>query len=75
MLADAVLMTSGLLRDEKLLASLGDNLVRLNLMAYSDSVEQANIDLDLVSSLHNLQHLHIENNDANSVWHSQGLLT
>ena len=75
MLADAELMTSGLLRDEKLLASLGHNLVRLNLMAYTDSVEQANIDLDLLSSLHNLQHLHIENNDANSLWHSQGLLS
>ena len=73
--ADSELLTGGLLRDDQLLASLGDNLVRLYLSAYSDTVEQANIDLDCLSSLHNLQHLHIDNNETNSVWHSQGLLS
>ena len=73
--ADANLMTSGLLRDDMLLASLGHNLVRLNLLVYSDSVEFANVDLDLLSSLHNLQHLHIDCNEINSVWHSHGLLS
>ena len=38
-------------------------------------MEQANIDLDCLSSLHNLRHLHIDNNDTNSVWHTQGLLS
>ena len=38
-------------------------------------MEQANIDLDLLSSLHNLQHLHIDSNETASVWHSQGLLS
>ena len=68
-------MTSGLLRDDKLLASLGHNVARLNLMAYSDIVEQADIDLDLLSSLHNLQHLHIDCDEANSVWRTEGLLS
>ena len=68
-------MTSGLLRDKQLLASLAHNLVRLNLTAYLDSVEHANIDLDCLSSMRNLQHLHIDNNDTKSAWHSQGLLS
>ena len=73
--ADAQLLTSGLLRHDNLLASLGHNLVRLDILAYSDSVEQANIDLDCLSSMHNLQHLHIDNNDTKSIWHSHGLLS
>ena len=73
--ADAELMTSGLLRDHKLLASLGHSLVRLNLTAYPDSVEHTNIDLDCLSSMQKLQHLHIDNNATNSAWHSQGLLS
>ena len=49
--------------------------MRLHLTAYPDSAEHANIDLDCLSSMHNLQHLHIHNNDTNSIWHSQGLLS
>ena len=72
MYADAELMASGLLRDHKILASLGHNLVRLDLTAYSDSVELTNIDLDCLSSMRNLQQLDIDASDGNSVWHSQG---
>ena len=54
--AGVELVTSGLLRDQKLLASLGHNLVSLDLCTYSYSVEQASIDLDCLSSMHNLQH-------------------
>ena len=43
--------------------------------AYPDSVEHANIDLDCLSSMHNLQHLHIDNNRTKSAWRSQGLLS
>ena len=49
--------------------------MRLHLTAYPDSVEHANIDLDCLSSMQNLQHLHINNNETNSVWHSRGLLS
>ena len=75
MRADAGLITSGLLRDQKLSASLGRTLVSLNLLVYSNSVEQANIDLDCLSSMHNLQCLYINNHETNSVCHSQGLLS
>ena len=75
MRADAELITSGLLHDHMLLASLGHNLVRLNLSAYCESVsQQANIDLDCLSSMQNLQHLDIDNNDTNTLWHFQGCL-
>ena len=73
--ADAALLMSRLLRDDKLLASLGHNLVTLHLAASSDSVEQANMDLDCLSSLHNLQHLYISNGDTDSAWRSQGHLS
>ena len=49
--------------------------MRLTLTAYPDSVEHANIDLDCLSSMHNLQHLHIDNNRTKSAWRSQGLLS
>ena len=75
MRADAELITGRLLHDHKLLESLGHNLVKLHLSAYSDNAEQANMDLDCLSSMHNLQHLYIDNNETNSVWHSQGLLS
>ena len=76
MRADAELLTSGLLRDDQFLASLGHNLVTLTLMAYPDSVEHAKKDLDCLSSLHNLRHLHMDNDHIiRNAWCSQGLLS
>ncbi len=73
--ADAEFMTSGLLHDHKLLTSLGQNLVGLTLTAYSDGPAQLNIDLDCLSSMSNLQHLHIHSGGRDSVWQTHGLLS
>ena len=68
-------MTSGLLHDNKILASLGHNLVSLDLMTYCDSVELANIDLDCFSSMQNLRHLQIYSFQTRNVWRTEGLLS
>ena len=61
--------------DHLLLKCLGQSLVQLNLTVYSDNPPYDDFDMDCLSSMSRLQHLHIVSTGQNRTWKTQGLLS
>ena len=77
MSADAKLMGCPLMSDHLLLTCLGQSLVQLDLTVYPDDPPYDDFDMDCLSNLSRLQHLHIQSaaTGQNRTWKTQGLLS
>ena len=66
-------MSCHLLSDQLLLTSLSQNLVELHLTVWSNT--QLNFDMDCLSGMSKLQHLHINSKGQTRTWTTQGLFS
>ena len=64
-----------LLSDQLLLTSLSQNLVELHLAVWSNNQSQLNFDMDCLSGMSKLRHMHINSKGQNRTWTTQGLLS
>ncbi len=74
MCADASFLASDLLRERILISCLGSNLVELGLTSYNAAPPEKALQMDCLSSLGSLRHLHIDSS-AYCVWETSGLLS
>ncbi len=73
--ANTDFMNCPLLSEQLLLTSLSQNLVELHLTVHSDDQSQLNFDMDRLSGMSKLQHLHINSKGESRTWTTQGLLS
>ena len=64
-----------LINEHLLLTCLGESLVQLNLTVYSDDPPYDDFDMDCLSSMKRLQHLHIQSMGQHRTWKTRGLLS